>query len=75
MNSASISDTEAKVLTYHRIAEAFKYAYSKRTLLADEDFANITEVRKTFLTIPWADSIDRWHRKGKTTMVLKTLGL
>lgn len=43
-NKTSIEDTESTVLTYHRIIEAFKYAYAKRTELGDMRFNNLTDV-------------------------------
>lgn len=43
-NRYSLDGINNTVLTYHRIIEAFKYAYAKRTEMGDLNFVNITDV-------------------------------
>lgn len=40
----SLDSINNTVLTYHRMIEAFKYAYAKRTELGDLNFVNISNV-------------------------------
>jgi gamma-glutamyltranspeptidase/glutathione hydrolase/leukotriene-C4 hydrolase len=52
-----ISDVKRKGLTYHRIAEAFKFAYAKRSRLGDEKFVDVRELVANMTSHEFAESI------------------
>ena len=44
MTSEMLKTTDGTILAYHRITEAFKFAYAKRTSLGDPKFIDIEKV-------------------------------
>jgi gamma-glutamyltranspeptidase/glutathione hydrolase/leukotriene-C4 hydrolase len=52
-----INDVASKTLTFHRIAEAFKFAYAKRSELGDQDYVNVTELVYNLTSSDYAESI------------------
>ncbi|CAH2048696.1 unnamed protein product, partial [Iphiclides podalirius] len=55
--SLSINTAEDKILTYHRIIEAFKYAYATRTKLGDADFLHLDGLIKNVTSREYGEQL------------------
>lgn len=57
MNLLKNYDLKHDALSYHRITEAFKFAYAKRTVLGDEPSDEIKEMMRNLTSLEYADEI------------------
>eukprot|EP00058_Branchiostoma_floridae_P026467 XP_002611958.1 hypothetical protein BRAFLDRAFT_91842 [Branchiostoma floridae] len=57
LNASSVDGKDNQVLTYHRMLEAFKFAFARRTELGDPNFVNVQEVVRKMTSKSFADSL------------------
>ncbi|XP_075210653.1 glutathione hydrolase 1 proenzyme-like [Lycorma delicatula] len=66
MDAFSVSNINSTILTTHRMVEAFKYAFVRRTELGDPDFVNITSFVNELTSKEYADYIRKQIRDDRT---------
>ncbi|XP_078694068.1 glutathione hydrolase 1 proenzyme-like [Branchiostoma floridae x Branchiostoma belcheri] len=56
---SSVDGVNNQILTYHRVIEAFKFAYAKRSELGDPNFVDIRELTRNMTSDDYAESLRR----------------
>nr|XP_055048133.1 glutathione hydrolase 1 proenzyme-like [Misgurnus anguillicaudatus] len=59
ISSSSLRTTESMILTYHRIIEAFRFAYARKGKLGDPRHVNVTNLIQEMISDKFADNIRR----------------
>jgi gamma-glutamyltranspeptidase/glutathione hydrolase/leukotriene-C4 hydrolase len=57
LSPKDVCHIDKTILTYHRIVEAFKYAYAKRSILGDEDFVDVKDLVANLTSSEFAESV------------------
>lgn len=70
MNESVVNDNEMVALTYHRIAETFKFSYAFRSLLEDDETAELKELLSKLASKEYANEI---RNKINDTMTFNDL--
>lgn len=60
-------DLKHDALSYHRITEAFKFAYAKRSLLGDEPSDEIKEMMRNLTSVDYANEIRQLINDERTS--------
>lgn len=67
-------DLKDDALSYHRITEAFKFAYAKRSILGDEPSDEIKEMMKNLTSVDYANEIRKIISDERTSEDIKFYG-
>lgn len=67
MNLLKDYDLQHNAISYHRITEAFKFAFAKRTFLGDEPTEEIKEMMRNLTSMSYAIEIRKMINDNRTS--------